>query len=257
MPPVVDPVHYGIDSAEPLWPIRPQSKLPAFIFPPEVVVALSSSTSSRSRGDVDGNNVERRRQLQQQQQQQQQQWSVNSNSAFKLRPIFRPDEREGGGSPLKEVLPRLSVAPLPAGRRQDYHISGVVAQRQQPHLYQRLPIKSAVYERPRDQSIGRPPTIVPAGSGISKLHNVPPPASFTHHQPKLMLNNSINAAAAAAATVVVDTNSGSIIDRANTVKSTGKKTARRRTFSFNPFNFIIQQGHSRVRKYGSSNADDV
>jgi len=251
VPPVVDPVHYGIDSAEPLWPIRPQSKLPAFIFPPEVVVALSSSTSSRSRGDVDGNNVERRRQLQQ----QQQQWSVNSNSAFKLRPIFRPDEREGSGSPLKEVPPRLSVAPLPAGRRQDYHISGVVAQRQQPHLYQRLPIKSAVYERPRDQSIGRPPTIVPAGSGISKLHNVPPPAPFTHHQPKLLLNNTINTPAAA--TAVFDTNSGSIIDRANTVKSSGKKTARRRTFSFNPFNFIIQQGHSRVRKYGTRNADDV
>lgn len=247
VPPVVDPVHYGIDSAEPLWPIRPQSKLPPFIFPPEVVVALSSSTGSRNRGDVDGNDVERRRQLQQ----QQQQWNVNSNSAFKLRPIFRPNERDGG-SPLKEVLPRLSVVPLPAGRRQDFY-GGVAAQQQQqqPHLYQRLPIKSAVYERPRDQSIGRPPTIVPAGGGISKLQKLPSPVPFTSHQPNLKLNNSINAAA------VVDTSSGSVIDRAHSVKSTGKKAARRRTFSFNPFNFIIQQGHSRVRKYGTSNGDDI
>lgn len=47
MPPVVDPVHYGIHSAEPLWPIR-GSKLPQFHLPPEAMLA-SSSTEQRWR----------------------------------------------------------------------------------------------------------------------------------------------------------------------------------------------------------------
>lgn len=42
MPPVVDPVHYGIHSAEPLWPIR-GSKLPQFHLPPEAMLAASST----------------------------------------------------------------------------------------------------------------------------------------------------------------------------------------------------------------------
>ncbi|EFX71270.1 hypothetical protein DAPPUDRAFT_255875 [Daphnia pulex] len=42
VPPVVDPVHYGIHSAEPLWPIR-GSKLPQFHLPPEAMLAASST----------------------------------------------------------------------------------------------------------------------------------------------------------------------------------------------------------------------
>lgn len=44
VPPVVDPVHYGIHSAEPLWPIR-GPKLPALQhLPPEAMLAVSSTT---------------------------------------------------------------------------------------------------------------------------------------------------------------------------------------------------------------------
>lgn len=38
----MDPVHYGIHSAEPLWPIR-GSKLPQFHLPPEAMLAASST----------------------------------------------------------------------------------------------------------------------------------------------------------------------------------------------------------------------
>ena len=47
VPPVVDPVHYGIHSAEPLWPIR-GPKLPQFHLAPEAMLA-SSSTDQRWR----------------------------------------------------------------------------------------------------------------------------------------------------------------------------------------------------------------
>lgn len=38
----MDPVHYGIQSAEPLWPIR-GSKLPQFLLPPEAMLSTAST----------------------------------------------------------------------------------------------------------------------------------------------------------------------------------------------------------------------
>lgn len=204
------------------------------MFPQEVVVALSSSSSNGSKRH-----------------QQQQQWAMNADPTLKLRPLFRPDEKDGG-SPLK-VLPRPPVAAvLPAGRRQDFHqFSQRPQQQQRTHLYQRLPIKSAVYERPRDQSIGQPPTIVPVGVGLKPKQ----PQQQQHYHPSPAITskkpNSIYSSTAATTTDVsraVDKG----IDRIDSeAKTTGKKVNRRRPFSFNPFNFIIQQGHSRVRKYGT------
>lgn len=66
VPPVVDPIHYGIQSAEPLWPIKGH-QLPPFLLPSEAVESAAASDAAD---------------------QHRRQWT-------RLRPAFRADPKDG------------------------------------------------------------------------------------------------------------------------------------------------------------------
>lgn len=77
VPPVVDPVHYGIQSAEPLWPIRGH-QLPPFMLPSEAVESAAAADQHRR------------------------EWT-------RLRPAFRSDEKDGPPILLRQEVNRIRL----------------------------------------------------------------------------------------------------------------------------------------------------
>lgn len=277
MPPVVDPVHYGIHSAEPLWPVQ-KSKMPPFRFPPEAMLAAASIAHR---------------------------WRPRSTLKVKDTVVTvarTPQQR----------LDRGSLLMMHHGQQQDKQQK---QQSQQPEYY-RYPVEATAwngYDASANRLIGRSPALshqplfsLKRDHSLSRLPSQP--RIRQHTLPEMMTTNRFFSGTASGGgggggrsfgneniidygkgrsdtsisneingVINLDASQILSIDRTDkpdaslsinqstesahrnetvsesktTTTSTATRIQRKRERGpFSPLQFIIQQGHSRVRKYG-------
>lgn len=285
MPPVVDPIHYGIHSAEPLWPIR-GSKLPPFRLPPEAMLAAASNdrrwrpqpaskpkdvtlprTSiqpSRQRLDhVSNLQVQRPVALRQQHQEKKHhqhpvkpQYLRHPVKSTAWKSYDRSTNRPIGRSPA--VVPSLqlpAVTSRPSGHHWARHQASNVRQNFETRAFNRFfsgassgrSFGNAGFnlESGRSSKVGISNNVIHSTAAGQKTESrsidrvdqsavVPlllDQQSVRHEQ----INETVLSQPATTTTPPPSTNHQQ------------RKRARR---PFSPLEFVIQQGHSRVRKYG-------
>lgn len=144
MPPVVDPVHYGIHTAEPLWPIR-RSKLPPFRLPPEAMLAAASTDRH---------------------------WRPRPASRPKetdvtlLRTLNQPSQQRSDQPSSSNLRPAVVQSQHKQQHKQpQQHHHHLHDSQRSKAQYHRHPVKSTAwkgYDRSTNRPIGRSPAVVPS-----------------------------------------------------------------------------------------------
>ncbi|XP_046444713.1 uncharacterized protein LOC124194525 [Daphnia pulex] len=289
VPPVVDPVHYGIHSAEPLWPIR-GSKLPQFHLPPEAMLA-ASSTEQRWRT------------------RQASRLHIKTDATTTPRTLFKPSQRTDRPD-HHHRMPQFHRHPVrsTAWKRYDHPSNQLIGR--SPALGPPLPVILPTFRpgvasirptsRPVVLPMSRPRVIPPNTSGSSSMPtagqqqrllagrqraDLPPPANryfssnarsyesviddganngllhygISHHSLSAGKADDIDRADDDIDGLLLnDTSSESLLPPPGnekkkdvTVSDQHHQQRKRAKKPFFPFQFVIQSGYSKVRKYGN------
>ncbi|KAK4035822.1 Uncharacterized protein APZ42_031957 [Daphnia magna] len=266
VPPVVDPVHYGIHSAEPLWPIR-GSKLPQFHLPPEAMLS-TASTDHRWRS-----------------RQAPRPKKTNQTSG---RTSFQPSQQRVDHRPIHR-LPQYHRHPVKSTAWQRYDHPTIRLIGRSPALGPSLPVVLPTFKPGIATTIkpvvlpmtrpGTPPMFTPEQlrnlQRVTGRHNsdATTPHRFfvnsarsykndiensngspvinnrnSHHNGKV---DSIDRSDDTNELFVSDVSHESMENETIDVSKGDRRQRKRARKPFVPFQFVIQSGYSKVRKYGN------
>ena len=331
MPPVVDPVHYGIQSAEPLWPIR-GPKLPALqhLQLPEATAGSSSVSADRrwsrprQTSRLQGLPVTQPRMANPHQRSDHHQGDLSTTlrpPARVHRPIHQPirhhhpQQRLIQHRPVQHPVERQHIQQaLPIRRQQIQQPVMKQSNRRhdiQQHIIQQQLIKQQPPQKPLPQYIRQPvtqtawtnydystnrplgraaaigPALLSTPMPLFKPSTALPPSQHQQQSPNTIALPSINRFVSvnsgrsfgssqissdgdkaptegrtieSLSSISSDVVTSRSIDRSDDASSavddqvevTLSSNSRERKRSRMPFQFIIQQGHSKVRKYGAA-----